>query len=84
MPFVVIITAVVIVNNGDDNAWCFVPVLSFVFFVVLPKKGLLAEELLQLERDTPLTLRAALCYCDPLLLNLKSKMQTGDPRFICV
>lgn len=29
MPSVVVITAVVIVNNGDDNAWCFVPALSF-------------------------------------------------------
>lgn len=44
MPFVVVITAVVFVNNGDDNAWCFVSVLSFV---VLPKQALLAEELLQ-------------------------------------
>lgn len=39
MPFVVIITAVVIVNNGDDNAWCFVPVLSFVFFCRSTQKG---------------------------------------------
>lgn len=31
MPFVVI-TAVVIVNNGDDNAWCFVSAVSFVVF----------------------------------------------------
>lgn len=79
MPFVVVITAVVIVNNGDDNAWCFVSVLSFV---VLPKHGLLAEELLQQGRDTFLTLRTPLCYCDPLRLNLKVKMKTQDPKFI--
>lgn len=34
MPFVVVITAVAIVNNGDDNAWCFVSVLSLVVFVL--------------------------------------------------
>lgn len=47
MPSVVI-TAVVIVNNGDDNAWCFVSAVSFVvfFFVALTKQELLAEELL--------------------------------------
>lgn len=78
MPFVVVITAVVIVNNGDVNAWCFVSVLSFV---VLPKHGLLAEELLQQEKDT-LTLRTPLYYCDPLCLNLKLKIKTQDPKFI--
>ncbi len=34
MPFVVVTAAVVIVNNGDDNAWRFVSVLSFVVFLL--------------------------------------------------
>lgn len=52
MPSVVaVIAAVVIVNNGDDNAWCFVALLSFVVFLLFyPNRLLLAEELLQLER----------------------------------
>ncbi len=73
MPFVVVITAVVIVNNGDDNARCFVSALPFV---VLPRQGLLAEELPQLQGSTFLTLRATLCHCDPLFLNWKVKTQT--------
>lgn len=34
MPFVVVITAVAIVNNGDDNAVRFVSVLPFVVFLL--------------------------------------------------
>lgn len=46
MPFVVVITAIVIVNNSDDNAWCFVSAVPFVVFVfALIKQDLLAKEL---------------------------------------
>lgn len=33
MPLVIVITAVVIVNNGDDNARCFVSTVLFVVFL---------------------------------------------------
>lgn len=80
MPFVVVvITAVVIVNNGDDNAWCFVSALPFV---VLPKQGLLAEEPLQLQRSTFFTLRATLCHCSPPFFEFKSP--DANPEFICL
>lgn len=47
MPFVVVITAVAIVNNGDDNACALFLcslLLSFCSSVVLPRLRLLAEE----------------------------------------
>lgn len=81
MPFVVVITAAVIVNNSDDNARCFVSGLLFCCLsVALPKQALLAEELpVQLRRDTALTSQAALCYCESLsFLYLKLQMQTSS------
>lgn len=71
MPFVVVIPAVVIVNNGDDNARCFVSCAPFCCLSVsLPKQGLLAEEPLQLHGAAFLTLRAALRYRNPLSRSL--------------
>lgn len=86
MPFVVVITAVVIVNNGDDNAWCFVSVLSFVvFFCCSIQTGFVGRRAAAAGRETNfLTSRVALCYCDPLVLNLKLKMKTPDAEFICL
>lgn len=47
--------------------------LLFFFFVALTKQDLLAEELLSLGTGAFLTLRAALCYCYPFVLNLKTQ-----------
>lgn len=62
MPFVVI-TAVVIVNNGDDNAWCSVSALSFV---VLPKQGFVGRRAATGTRQVSF-LKITLCFCDDLV-----------------
>lgn len=70
MPFVVVITAVAIVNNGDDNAVLFVSVLPFVVFLLFCCSTQTAfvgrSAALEKTHSFFFTLRAALCYCDPL------------------
>lgn len=76
MPFVVVITAVAIVNNGDDNAVRFVSVLPFVVFLHFccsTQTAFVGRRSAALEKTHSFfslflffTLRAALCYCDPL------------------
>lgn len=71
MPFVVVITAVAIVNNGDDNAVRFVSVLPFVVFLLFccsTQTAFVGRRSAALEKTHSFffTLKAALCYCDPL------------------